>query len=142
MTPGVDVMLDRPESVYSIVRLIDACTQCRQTFHGASVTRSEPACTELTDKIRQRLDQFAVELRNEVRQLHRKTLMSFIEDFGSLRFEPISGDSEVVALRQMLDWYDQALNTPLRTEARAMIVRQHLELQQCYEQLLALNHAA
>jgi hypothetical protein len=134
-------MLAKPESVQSIVRLIDACSQCTQMFHSDSVTRGEP-CNELTEKIQQKLDQFVAELRNEVRHLDRKTFMSFIEDFDSYSFEPISSESETEALRQMLDWYDKALTAPLSTEARAMIVRQRLGLQQSYEQLLVVSHAA
>jgi hypothetical protein len=134
-------MLPKPESVQSIVKLIDTCRQYTQMFHSASVTRSEPY-NELTEKIQQKLDQFVVELRIEVHHLDRKTFMSFIEDFDSYSFEPISSESETEALRQILDWYDQALKTPLSAEARTMIVRQHLDLQESYEQLLLVNHAA
>jgi len=131
-----NVMWNKPESVHSIVKLIDSCTQCRQIFHAAFSTETEPACKELTDKIRQKLDQFGIELRNEVRR------MGIIEDFGSFRFEPISGESQTVALQQILNDYDQALKARFPTHAQAMITRQHLDLQQAYEQLIALQHAA
>src|SRR5438067_1945987 len=109
----------KAESVHNIFKLIDACKQCRQIFNASSVGCCEPACKELTEKIRRKLDQFGIELRNEVRQLDRKLLMSFIEDFGAFRFEPISAKSETLALQQLLDWYDQALKRPLSIETRA-----------------------
>ena len=130
------MMWDKPESVHSIVKLIDSCTQCRQIFHAASSTESEPARKELTDKIRQKLDQFGIELRNEVRR------MGIIEDFNSFRFEPISGESHTMALHQILNDYDQAVKTLFPTHAKAMITRQHLDLHQAYEQLIALQQAA
>jgi hypothetical protein len=133
---GAKMMWDKPESVQSIVKLIDSCTQCKQIFHAASSTENEPARKELTDKVRQKLDQFGIELRKEVRR------MGIIEDAGSFRFEPISGESPTVALRQILNDYDQALKTRFPTHAQAMIARQHLALQQAYEQLLASQHAA
>jgi hypothetical protein len=133
---GAKMMWDKPESVHNIVKLIDSCTQYRQIFHAPSSTENEPARKALTDKIRQKLNQFGIELRKEARR------MGIIEDSGSFRFEPISGESQTMALQQILNNYDQALKTRFPTHAQAMITRQHHDLQQAYEQLLALQHAA
>jgi hypothetical protein len=128
-------LLKNPESVYSLVRLIDACTQCRSIFHAATVAHRDASLLQLEEKVQQKLDQFGVELRDEIRQMGRKTIMTVIEDFSSFPFERISGDSETAALRQVIDWYDQALKAELSAEARVTIVRQHVDLQQCYELL-------
>jgi hypothetical protein len=121
-----------PESVYSLVRLIDACTQCRQMFHAASVTHADPTLRQLAEKIDQRLDEFGIELRNEVRHMGRRTVMSVIEDFRSFPFERLSADSATDALRQVLDSYELALKAELSAEARSTLARQHGDLQQSY----------
>jgi hypothetical protein len=125
-------VLKNPESVYSLVRLIDACTQCRQMFHATSVTHTDATLRQLMEKIEQRLEEFGIELRNEVRQMGRRTVMSVIEDFRSFPFERLSAESATDALWQVLDWYDQALKAELSSEARSTIARQHDDLQQSY----------
>ena len=96
---------------------------------------TDPAYKELAGKIEEKSDQFALELRNEIRRLSDTELDLF-------RFERIPGDSEIIALHSVLDCYEQVLNTSMPTHTRAMIARQHADSLAAYDHLLAFKQAA
>jgi hypothetical protein len=130
------MMWNKPESVRCIIKLMDACTQCRQIFRAVSGSLTEQAYAELVETVFEKLDRFGIELRNEIRRLGQTA------DFSSFRFESIPNESEILALRRTLDYYEHALHARISTHTRAMIGRQQSDLQQAYEQLVSLHRAA
>src|SRR5262249_61250914 len=94
-------MLDNNEFPHSLMKLLDACAQCRQIFHVRANDANAP-WTDLLDDIQQKLDRFSVELRNELRRV------GVVEDIRSFRFEVVSGDSEIEALQKVLQYYADA----------------------------------
>jgi hypothetical protein len=128
---GEKVMVDQCEFPHSIMKLLDACAQCRQIFHVRANEVNLP-CKEIMEDIQQKLDQFGIELRNELRRV------GVIEDFTSFPFEVVSGESEIEALQKVLQYYAEAAGDRVPLHARAMIRRQYGSLQEDYAQLLAL----
>src|SRR5215831_5587825 len=96
MEIGANVMTDKSIAAKNLLKLIDASTQCRQMFHAAADTLTDPVYKEVIENVQQRLDQFGIELRNEIRRLGEA-------DFDQLRFEPLQENSCDRALRRMLD---------------------------------------
>jgi len=127
--------MDNADATQSILELIDACTQCRQIFHVSYETSTDSTCKELIEKLEQKLDQFGIELRNEFRRLDMTE-----EDLTTFRFEPTPNGSAILALRHTLDQYEQAISNSVTL--RAMITRQHSDIQLIYEQFVSLCQAA
>src|SRR5438034_2977610 len=90
-------MLDKAETTHSLFKLMDACTQCRQIFHACAGALTNPTHRNALDRIPQKLEQFGIELRNEIRRLGQH------EDFVIFRFESIQGYSVTLALDHILD---------------------------------------
>ena len=128
-------MLDKSKAAHSLFKLLDACTQCRQIFHASAATLTDEVHKKLVDTIHQKLDQFGIELRNEIRRLGDA-------DLDQLRFESLQENSCGRALRRMLDYYDQAFKSPLRPHTRAMLTRQYTDLHQIYRYINWLDRAA
>ena len=128
-------MLDKSKAVHSLFKLIDACTQCRQIFHAFAPALTNPVHKNLVETIGQKLGQFGIELRNEIRRLGEA-------DLDQLRFESLQGNSCDRALRRMLDYYEQAFNCPVSPHTRAMLTRQYTDLLQIYRDINWLDGAA
>ena len=124
-------MLDNSEFPRSLMKLLDACTQCRQIFH-VRANDANAEWTDLLDDIQQKLDRFSVELRNELRRV------GVVEDITSFRFEVVSGDSEIEALQKVLQYYAEAAGDRVPVHARVMLRRQYTTLQEDYARFLAL----
>ena len=121
-------MTDKSIATKNLFKLIDASTQCRQIFHAAADTLTDPVYKEVVENVQQRLDQFGIELRNEIRRLGDA-------DLDQLRFEPLQENSCDRALRRMLDYYEQAFNCHITPHTRAMLSRQYSDLQQIYHEM-------
>ena|ERR1051326_2031779 len=122
-------MLDKGEPAYSLLKLIDGCTQCRQIFHGLACTSTDSEGNELLARIEQKLEQFRIELRNEIRHF------AAIEQFDGYRFEPLSGEPGNMALSKLLDYYEQALSYEVPALTRLTLTRQCFDLQWIYRDL-------
>jgi hypothetical protein len=127
-------MLDKSEFPQSLMKLLDACAQCRQIFHVRAKDAHAP-WTALLDDIQQKLDRFSVELRNELRRV------GVMEDLTSFRFEVVSGRSEIEAFQKVLQYYAEAAGNRVPMQARVMLRRQYTSLQEDYARFLALPRA-
>lgn len=132
----------KTEPITSIFKLVDTCNQCSQLFRVGAASVADPTFRQSADKIRQKLDLFGFELQTESRRLGG-------DEFGGSRYDPIPDDADILTLRceislqLVLDHYQQALNASnLPAHARAMIKRQYFDLQQLYEDVVALRRAA
>ena len=128
-------MTDKSIAAKNLFKLIDASTQCRQIFHAAADTLTDPVYKEVVENVQQRLDQFGIELRNEIRRIGQA-------DLDQLPFESLHGNSCNRALRRMLDYYEQAFNCHITPHTRAMLNRQYSDLQQIYREMDLLPGAA
>jgi hypothetical protein len=60
--------LSKDEQLQNMVKLIDACVQCRQIFNGVSGNYTNPY-VEIMEETQLKLDQFGSELRTEIRRV-------------------------------------------------------------------------
>src|SRR2546427_6457696 len=122
-------MWDKADTAKTLFKLIDACTQCSQIFHASTASGGNPIRGTILEDIQQKLDQFGLELRNEIRRLGEH------EDLRPFPFESLPGYSGDVALGLVLDYYQRAFNSRLTAHTRAMLNRQYSELFQSYDEL-------
>ncbi|PYS11719.1 MAG: hypothetical protein DMG15_17015 [Acidobacteria bacterium] len=128
-------MLDKGETTQMLLKLIDACTECRQIFHAESSAWTNAVQRHTIEKVQQKLDQFGIELRSEIRRLGDH------DDLGIFPFETLRRYSGDVAFGRVLDRYQQALNSRLTPHSRAMLKRQYSDLRQAYQELDSVQGA-
>ena len=121
-------MWDKADTTQILLKLIDACTQCRQIF-DVSTSWANPVGSSVIENIQQRLDRFSIELRNEIRRLGEH------EDLLLFPLESLREYSGKAALSQVLDYYEQALSSRPTPHTRAMLNRQYSDLRQRYHEL-------
>ena len=132
---GANIMMDKDKAAHNLLRLVDACTQCRQIFHGTGETLNNLLYKNVVEEIQQKLEQFGIELRNEIRRLGEA-------DLDHVRFESLQESACNRSLRRMLDYYEQAFNCHITPHTRAMLNRQYSDLQQIYHDMDLLPEMA
>jgi hypothetical protein len=129
-------MWDKADTAQILLKLIDACTQCRRIFEASTSPGGNPVRPSIIEDVQNKLEQFGLELRNEIRRLGEH------EDLCALRFESLPQYSGDVALSHVLDCYQQAFSSRLTAHTRAMLNRQYSELFQSYDELGSAKGAA
>jgi len=127
--------MERAERLKAILELIESQMQSYRIFRTKLASSDDPADKELLEQIARLLDRFTFEIRTEIRRTGEM-------DLDGSRSQEIDKDSELLALQTTIDRYEDALSSTGKAHTRAMLNRQHLELQQAYEQLLARHRAA
>jgi hypothetical protein len=124
--------MEKEQRVKATFELIHAQTRCARTLCAKLAGWDDPAYKQLLELVVRMLDQFTFEIRSE---MYKNGEM----DFNGFLFKEVGAESELIAIQAALDCYENALNTTVRERTRAMLSRQHFDLQKAYERLVGFH---
>jgi hypothetical protein len=119
----------REESINRVLKLIDSCQRGSQVFRVAAENSLNRVFQQFAERMMKKFDQFGFELQTELRRL------GGVDSPRTSKTGPPT-DCESL-LKTTMTYYQDALNHKTTAHARAMLTRQHIEIQQGLKEFLA-----